>query len=72
MGVTPAEPGYATARIAPRLGGLEWAKGKVPTPSGLIELEVNGKQVTINSPVPFVLDMEGRPAQKYPAGKHIL
>lgn len=32
LGVTPAEPGYTTARIAPRLGRLEWAEGKVPTP----------------------------------------
>ena len=72
LGVTPAEPGYTTARIAPRLGGLEWAKGKVPTPFGLIEVEVNGSKVTVDSPVPFILDLEGKPVQKFPAGKHIL
>jgi len=27
LGVTPAEPGYTQARIAPRLGTLEWVKG---------------------------------------------
>ena len=39
LGVTPAEPGYTAARIAPRLGRLAWAKGKVPTPHGLINVE---------------------------------
>ncbi|MFN8444407.1 MAG: alpha-L-rhamnosidase N-terminal domain-containing protein [Caldilineaceae bacterium] len=69
LGVTPDEPGYTTARIAPRLGGLAWAKGKVPTPFGMIEVEVNGKQVKVNSPVPFVLELEGKAAQKFAAGR---
>jgi len=69
LGVTPAEPGYTTARIAPRLGGLAWVKGKVPTPFGLIEVEVMGGKVAVNSPVPVILELEGKPAQKYPAGK---
>ncbi|MBE0698642.1 MAG: alpha-L-rhamnosidase, partial [Anaerolineaceae bacterium] len=70
LGVTPAEPGYITARIAPRLGGLEWAKGKVPTPFGLISVEASGQKVVVDSPIPFILDLEGKPAQKFPAGKH--
>ncbi len=36
LGVTPAEPGYATARVAPSLGSLQWARGSVSTPHGLI------------------------------------
>ena len=28
LGVSPAEPGFTRARIAPRLGRLEWAKGR--------------------------------------------
>ena len=28
LGVSPAEPGFARARISPRLGRLEWAKGR--------------------------------------------
>lgn len=39
LGVTPAEPGYAKAYINPQLGGLQWAKGTVPTPHGLIRVE---------------------------------
>jgi len=70
LGVTPAEPGYTTARIAPRLGELEWAKGSVPTPHGLIEVDVKGDRVLVNSPIPFVLDLEGKSAQQFPAGKH--
>jgi alpha-L-rhamnosidase len=32
LGITPAEPGYTKAHVAPRLGRLRWAKGSVPTP----------------------------------------
>jgi hypothetical protein len=70
LGVSPAEPGYTAARIAPRLGFLDWAKGKVPTPFGLIEVQVTGEEVVVDSPVPFVLDLEGKPAQEFQAGKH--
>jgi alpha-L-rhamnosidase len=70
LGVTPAEAGYTTARIAPRLGSLEWAQGKVPTPFGLIAVEVSATKVEVDSPVPFILDLEGRPAQELPAGHH--
>jgi hypothetical protein len=38
LGVLPASPGYATVRIAPQPGGLKWARGKVPTPRGPIEI----------------------------------
>lgn len=37
LGVTPAEPGYATVRIAPQPGKLKWAQGRVPTPRGIVE-----------------------------------
>jgi hypothetical protein len=75
LGVTPAEPGYTTARIAPRLGSLDWAKGKVPTPFGLIAVEATaveetGVRVVVDSPVPFVLDLEGRQERKFQAGRH--
>ena len=70
LGVTPAEPGYTVARVAPRLGGLKWAKGKVPTPHGLIAIRATMEQVTIDSPVPVVVDLAGQPAQTLPAGRH--
>ena len=70
LGVTPAEPGYAAARIAPRLGGLAWAEGQVPTPHGLIAVRATDKGVTIDSPVPVVVDLEGQASKKLPAGHH--
>lgn len=38
LGVQPAEPGFASVRIEPSLGDLQWAEGVVPTPRGLIRL----------------------------------
>ena len=71
LGVTPDEPGYTAARIAPRLGDLAWAKGSVPTPHGPIRVHVTaGKGVTIDSPVPLILDLEGQAPQPLPAGHH--
>jgi alpha-L-rhamnosidase len=72
LGVTPAAPGYTAARIAPRLGSLDWAKGKVPTPLGLIAVKVTAEKVMVDSPVPFTLDLEGAPAQQFEAGQHEL
>ena len=38
LGVRPLEPGYAKILIAPHLGDLEWAKGILATPLGLIHV----------------------------------
>ena len=47
----PAEPGYTKARIAPRLGRLQTARGAVPTPFGPLSVEVSRDSVTIDSPI---------------------
>jgi alpha-L-rhamnosidase len=70
LGVTPAAPGYTAARVAPRLGGLAWAEGKVPTPFGLISVRAEPGKVTVDSPVPVVVDLPGQPQQQLPAGQH--
>lgn len=70
LGVTPAEPGYTVARIAPRLGPLAWARGTVPTPHGLIAVEATAESVTIDSPVPVMVDLEGEGVRRLPAGRH--
>jgi alpha-L-rhamnosidase len=70
LGVTPAEPGYTVARVAPRLGGLQWTKGKVPTPHGLITVHATAERVTVDSPVPVLLDLEGQAPRTLPAGHH--
>jgi hypothetical protein len=36
LGIRPAKPGFAEFDVAPRLCGLEWAEGVVPTPQGNI------------------------------------
>jgi alpha-L-rhamnosidase len=55
LGITPAEPGYRRARIAPRLGRMREAAGAVPTPHGLVEVRVVGSEAQINSPVPVIV-----------------
>lgn len=72
LGVTLAAPGYTAARIAPRLGALAWARGKAPTPFGLITLEITDEKVVVDSPVPFTPDLVGAPVQDFEAGQHEL
>ena len=60
LGVTPAEPGFTLARVAPQLGELAWAKGSVPTPHGLIHVNVTHERIRIDSPVPVLLSLPGR------------
>jgi hypothetical protein len=69
LGVTPAEPGFVRARVAPRLGPLAWARGAVPTPRGLLRVDVSAERVEIESPVPFELDL-GTARSEHPAGRH--
>jgi len=38
LGVRPASAGFRTVRIAPALGPLQWAEGRVPHPAGDIEV----------------------------------
>ncbi len=54
LGVEPAEPGFGVARVEPNLGGLEWAEGAVPTPSGLLRVRATRVDVVVESPVPFL------------------
>ncbi len=55
LGITPAEPGYAAVRVAPALGGLDWARATVPTPHGPVTVEARADgTVTVDSPVPVV------------------
>ena len=53
LGITPAAPGYAEVRVAPQLGGLDWARATVPTPHGPVTVEAHADgRVEIDSPVP--------------------
>lgn len=70
LGVGPAEPGFARARIAPRLGPLAWARGAVPTPRGLLSVAAFAERIEIESPIPFELDCDGR-VESHPPGRHV-
>jgi hypothetical protein len=50
LGVRPTSPGFATVGIAPRFGRLENLRGRVPTPHGMIGVELNrlnGGEITL-------------------------
>ena len=49
LGVRPTAPGYASYLIEPKLGGLQWMQGKVPTPDGDIELDVSRNQLKVKA-----------------------
>jgi hypothetical protein len=72
LGITPADPGYTSARVAPRLGRLHWARGKVPSPRGLISVEASHEHLSIDSPVPVLVDLPDQPVRRLPEGRHEL
>jgi alpha-L-rhamnosidase len=49
LGVKPLSPGYKTYLVEPSLGGLQWIKGRVPTPHGNIEVYADKKIMKIKS-----------------------
>lgn len=40
LGITPGAPGYAQILLKPNLGDLDFAHGAVPTPHGLVEMNL--------------------------------
>ena len=56
MGVRPAAPGFRSILVAPQPAGLQWARAKVPTPGGPVDLEIEQEpgtgfaQLTLNVP----------------------
>ena len=49
LGVQPTKPGYEEYEVCPRLGGLEWMEGEVPTPFGKIHVHVDEDSITVRS-----------------------
>ncbi|HEY1113643.1 MAG TPA: alpha-L-rhamnosidase C-terminal domain-containing protein, partial [Chitinophagaceae bacterium] len=49
LGVKPTAPGYSTYLVEPRLGGLQWMQGTVPTPCGTIEVSCSTRQIKVKS-----------------------
>ena len=60
LGVMPVEVGWKKVRIRPVLGKLDYAKGRVPTPLGVIKVEwekAGDDQLAVRVELP--LEMEG-------------
>ena len=47
LGVRPTKPGYEEFEVRPSLGDLEWMQGDVPTPHGMIHVEMNRHEVKV-------------------------
>jgi alpha-L-rhamnosidase len=50
LGVRPTEDGWAELTVEPRPGPLAWVTATVPRPTGRIEIEVRGGQLTVVVP----------------------
>ncbi|RZK40411.1 MAG: alpha-rhamnosidase [Pedobacter sp.] len=51
LGVNPTGPGYETYTVEPKLGGLAWMEGKVPTPNGDISVYCSTKEIRVSAVV---------------------
>jgi len=49
LGVKPTAPGYQQYLIEPKLGGLQWMEGSVPTPHGDIKVYCSTKQMKVSA-----------------------
>ena len=61
LGIEPLEPGFARARVAPRLGSLAWVEGSYPTVRGPIhvrhERQADGSvRSQVTAPAGMVID----------------
>jgi len=53
LGIHPTTPGFSTFTVKPNLtSGINWVKGAVPTPNGIISLSYDKKIGVINLKVP--------------------
>jgi hypothetical protein len=82
LGVTPTEPGFRRARVAPQLGDLESAHGVYPTPRGGLVVHwqrfAHG-DLEVRLDVPVDIEVEFHPPDGYDpaaaqlgAGSHVL
>ena len=49
LGVRPTGPGYASYIVEPKLGGLKWIEGKVPTPQGDIAVYASDTRIKVTT-----------------------
>ena len=49
LGVRPTKPGYEEFEVRPNLGNLDWIEGDVPTPNGMIHVEMNRHEIKVRA-----------------------
>ena len=49
LGVSPLKAGYEEYEVHPVLGGMQWMRGAVPTPFGLIRVEMTADTIIVES-----------------------
>ena len=49
LGVRPTKSGYEEFEVRPNLGDLEWIAGDVPTPNGMIHVEMNRHEIKVRA-----------------------
>lgn len=69
LGVAPTGDGYRTFTVEPDLGGLQWIKGTVPVPGGLVRVSVTTEVVEILSDIPGGILKLGDKTFDIPVGK---
>ncbi|MCP2636007.1 hypothetical protein K0817_005420 [Microbacterium sp. HD4P20] len=70
LGVEPAGFDTEAYRVAPAKTGISWIRAAVPTPRGLLRVEVNGSQLRLSGPIPTQVHAWNGQVQTYPAGEH--
>jgi glycogen debranching enzyme len=50
LGIEPIEPGYSMCSVNPQRCGLQWVRGTVPVPTGIIEVEWHGGKGKLRLP----------------------
>lgn len=49
LGVRSTKPGYEEFEVRPNLSNLEWITGDVPTPNGIIHVEMNRHEIKVRA-----------------------
>jgi hypothetical protein len=76
-GVEPAEPGFKSVKIEPRLGELKYIKGRVPHPKGIITVDLKktkkglSGQITLPEGLPGTLVVQGKSTPLKPGNNRI-
>ncbi|MEI8078548.1 MAG: alpha-L-rhamnosidase C-terminal domain-containing protein [bacterium] len=74
LGVEPLKPGFAEFRLAPRPCGLKFAHGRIPTPTGNIQVrwEARGNELRVDLNVPPGTQALCDDGRVFAAGQHQL